>query len=302
METSTPSNKPTQERVYLIIIAVLTLAVGVLSYQLITLRTSYQQISMQRSNLEGERNDLKEELNSMLQQYDKLKTDNNKLTAEMQAQKDQIKNLLDQIEKNKGNVTLIAKYRREVVTLRTIMKSYVVTIDSLNTVNQQLTEENVQVKTELGSVKNRAEELAGKNAEMSGLIAKASILKASGLTASALRLRSSGRQQETDRAKNCELFKLCFTLNENKTTQAGNKTLYLKISKPNGALATAALETIPVGGVGEAISAKKTVNYTNSDIDLCLFANASADLPIGKYKLELFESNTLIATSYLELK
>ncbi|HEX4887000.1 MAG TPA: hypothetical protein VFV37_03045, partial [Luteibaculaceae bacterium] len=182
METSTPSNKPTQERVYLIIIAVLTLAVGVLSYQLITLRTSYQQISMQRSNLEGERNDLKEELNSMLQQYDKLKTDNNKLTAEMQAQKDQIKNLLDQIEKNKGNVTLIAKYRREVVTLRTIMKSYVVTIDSLNTVNQQLTEENVQVKTELGSVKNRAEELAGKNAEMSGLIAKASILKASGLT------------------------------------------------------------------------------------------------------------------------
>ncbi len=304
MESPQLPEKKNNERLYLGIIAILTVVVAILAWQLINTSSNYQNVSLQRDNIEGERNELKEELNSMLQQYDKLKTDNSELSAEMIAQKEQIKGLLEQIDKNKGNVTLIAKYRREVTTLRTIMKSYVVTIDSLNTLNHQLFEENTQVKTELGSVRNKAEQLAGQNSEMSGIIAKASVLKTYGMSIGALRVRSNGKQQDTDRAKNTEIFKACFKIAENNTAQPGLKTIYIRITDQQGntVVGTSATEAVMIQGAAVTMSAKREIEYKNNEQEMCIYANAPADLDVGKYSIQLYESGYLIGSGSILLK
>lgn len=304
MQAAGVPEKRNNDKIYLSIIAVLSVVCAVLSWQLIESQTSYQNVSIQRDSAEKERNELKDELTGMLKQYDKLKTDNKEITAEMQAQQEQIKGLLAQIESNKGNLTLISKFRKEVTTLRVVMRTYVVTIDSLNTVNQLLFTENTQVKSELGDVKNKAQELEGKNQEMNGIIAKASVLKTYGLTISALRMRTNGKPQETDRANKTEIFRSCFKLGENNTAQAGSRTIYLRVLKPDGSVivGNGGGESIVVSGNNLVTSAKRDIEYKNQEQDMCIYANSPAGLLPGNYTLQLYESGTKIGSSNISLK
>lgn len=304
MEAPKMPEKRNNEKIYLGVIAVLTVVCAILTWQLIDAKTSYQNVSIQRDNAEKERGELREELNGMLKQYDKLKTSNKEITAEMEAQREQIKGLLADLEKNKGNVALISKYRREVVTLRTVMKSYVVTIDSLNTLNKQLFTENTEVKTELGNVKNRAQELEGRNNEMTGIIAKASVLKTYGISVGTLRVTTNGRQQETERANKTEIFKTCFKVGENNTTKAGERTIYLRVVKPDGGVIVGkgGGESFMSEGASITSSAKREFNYNNDEQEMCIYANAPAGLSPGTYSIQLFESGTRIGSSSITLK
>ncbi|MES2628565.1 MAG: hypothetical protein V4616_06305 [Bacteroidota bacterium] len=304
MEAPKMPEKRNNEKIYLGVIAALSILCAVLSWQLFESKSNYQNISVQRDTVEKERNQLKEELSGMLKQYDQLKTNNKEITAEMQAQRQQIEDLLGEIDKNKGNVTLIGKYKREVTTLRTIMKSYVVTIDSLNTLNKQLFTENTEVKNELGNVKNRAQELQGKNEEMNGIIAKASVLKTYSLSAGSLRVTTNGRQQETDRATKAEIFRLCFKVGENSTARPGSRTLYLRVVKPDGSVVTGkgGGESISSDGGSLLTSSRKDIDYRNDEIELCMYANAPDGLTPGTYTLQLFESGTRIGSTTISLK
>lgn len=294
--------KRSNDKIYLAIIAVLVVICGVLTWKVFDYRSNYENISVQRDNVEKDRNQLRDELQEMLKQYDELKTDNEKVSSEMLAQKEQIKGLLEQVEKNKGNVTLIARYKKEVVTLRTVMRSYVITIDSLNTVNQQLYSENTQVKEELGSEKNKTQQLQGQTQEMAGIIAKASLLKASGVNSSGVRLRSSGSQVETDRAANTEIIKTCFQIVENSTARAGSKTIYVRIQKPDGSVMSTLSETGTFEGTTGPFSARKEIDYNNKAEDLCIYSNATKGLTPGKYSVQIYESGTRIGAGSFTLK
>lgn len=299
----TQATKQNNEKLYLAIIALLVLICGVLSWQLFESKSNYQVIAAAKQDVESERNDLKNELNQMLKQYDELKTDNQEISAEMLQQQKQIKDLLDQVENSKGNAVLVARFRKEVVTLRTVMKSYVVTIDSLNTLNKQLFSENEQVKTELGSEKNKNEALVGKTKEMEGVIAKASQLKAITVKLSAVRLRSTGTQIETDRASKAEILKACFKIAENATAKAGLKTVYIKIIRPDGTiLSENASESTILESINSSYSAKRELDYQNKESELCVYTKAKSTLPTGNYTVQIFEAGTKIGSGSLQLK
>ena len=91
-------------------------------------------------------------LEDMLAQYDTLSTENEQLTEQMEGQKKQIEELMDKVKRGQYDVT---KAKKEAETLRRIMQGYIVTIDSLNNVNKELTAENLSTKQELGEVKGQ---------------------------------------------------------------------------------------------------------------------------------------------------
>jgi len=301
MESPKLPERRNNEKLYLGIIAILTLVCGILAWQLFETKTNYQFISVQRNNSENEKNQLKDELKGMLEQYDKLKTDNQELSAEMLAQEEKIKGLLKEIDENKGT---IGKYKREVVTLRTIMRSYVVTIDSLNTLNQELYSVNNQLSTENNQVKSRAQELEGRNNEMSGIISKAAILKTYGISVVAMRMKSSGKPQETDRAGKTELFKTCFKLGENNTAKAGTKSIFVRIVKPDGTVVTGdgTAESVMVEGAALMMSARREIEYNNKEQDVCIFSNNRIGLIPGTYQVQLFENSYKIGASTIVLR
>ena len=107
--------------------------------------------------LTAEKDSLANELRHMVVAYDTLKTNNDTLNAGLQKQKNKIVQLLSI---NASNVQLIKKYKNEITTMREIMKSYIVQIDSLNTRNKMLTSENSEIKEQINQVRNTNTELS----------------------------------------------------------------------------------------------------------------------------------------------
>lgn len=287
---------------YSYLIIALIVVSGVLGWQLFETKSDVRLIAFEKGDVEKERDRVKGELQEMLEQYDDLKNENAELTDEMIEQQKQIKDLLNEVEKNKGDLSKLGKYKKEVGTLRVVLKSYVYTIDSLNVANQALASENIQIKEELGNVKNQNQQLSSRTKEMQGIIKKASVLQAINLSLNAIKMGSVGRQIETNRVSRAEIFKACFTIPANNTTQSGRKSIYIRIVDPSGVTITEYPEEIElVDGSKVISSAKKEFDYTNTQEDMCVYAKPTMELTKGQYGIYLYESGELIAQSSLEL-
>jgi len=241
-------------------------------------------------------------LEEMIVSYDTLSTENEQLTVEMEAQRERIEALLDQVKR--GNYDL-AKAKKEAETLRRIMKGYVVTIDSLNQVNQALASENITIRQELGEVKGAKEALESKTEDLEGILARGAVLHTTSISSVALFMRNNGKQVETDRAKRAEKVKSCFTLGANRVTRKGDKTIYMRIISPDG-------KVLPAGGTDNRFrfkgvegeySAKREVNYQGEPLDVCIFWNGSDDeMRTGQYMVEIYEAGELVSESSFTLK
>ena len=296
-------SKTQREKIYLGVIVVLTLATAVLTWQLFDSKTNIENVTVQRDDLQDEKEQLKNELNEMLDKYDELETDNEQLTEEMLAQKEQIEDLLDQVEKGKATAAQLRKYKKEVVTLRTIMKGYVVTIDSLNTLNQNLQSENQNIRSELSTTRSAKQELEQEKENLQGIVKVASRLQAQNIRFEAVKLRNSGKQRETSRADKTEIFKTCFELDENKTTPGGEKELLIRVLDSDGNPVKVIDQPIILDS-GEELkaSARRTITYRNEITAVCVYTNLDHEVSEGVYKVEIYESGGLIGTAELELK
>jgi FtsZ-binding cell division protein ZapB len=260
-----------------------------------------EQTQQQVASITSEKDNVTVMLENMLSSYDTLKTDNEQLTVEMEAQREQIEGLLDQVKRGKYD---ISKAKKEAETLRKIMKGYVATIDSLNQANQELMAKNVGLTQELGEVTGQKEALSTEKQALEGKIAKGAILHTTAINAGALFMRSSGKQVETDRAKKAEMVKCCFTLGQNTVTDSGDKTIYMRVISPDGSVLPASdpNNRFKFNGVEGEFSAKREVNYQNQAVDVCVFWNGTNEMRTGQYIVEIYESGAQVSKASFDLK
>lgn len=302
MEQSNLNEKKNRSNTGLLLLVVLLLISNVvLLWMYMQSQKRGEETQAQVEQVSSQKDDVTHLLENMLASYDTLKTENEQLTVEMEAQKEKIESLLDQVKR--GNYDL-SKARKEAETLRRIMKGYVVTIDSLNQVNQQLTADKINLTQELGEVKGQKDALSSKAEELEGKIAKGSVLHTTAIMANALFMRSNGKQVETDRAKKAEMVKCCFTLGENKVTSAGDKTLYMRVISPDGKVlrATEADNRFKFNGVEGEYSARREINYQNQPVDACIFWTGTDELRTGQYIVEVYEAGALVSKTNFDLK
>ena len=215
------------------------------------------------------------------------------MVAEIAAQRDKVDDLLTKVKN--GNWAL-SKAKKESETLRTIMKGYIVTIDSINQLNIALTKENIAMKEHVEEVKDRNAKLELRQANMEEIIAAGKVLQCSDVSAVGVRLLSSGRQRETTRADRADMIKVCFTLLENPIADSGDKNLYLNILGPDSAVLAAE--------AGVDFSAIRTIDYSNDRLDACIFftANQPVELGSGVYRVEVLEETVVIGSTEIELR
>jgi DNA repair ATPase RecN len=288
-------------KAYIIVIILLLLAVGYLGYEVSQRGNTIDTQEQEYSELDAERDKLEVDLMKMRMSYDTLNTENNQLMAEMDAQKQEIDELLDKLRNRNWS---ISKLQKEASTLRDIMKGYVVTIDSLNTLNKELMAENENMKTQVSSVQEKNKELENRQENMEKIIETGQTLQTDQIDALAIRLRNSGKQTDTRRARRAEMFRTCFVLRENKIAPAGKKTLYLRIIDPNGQLMKSdeQNDTRPFDGEDKAYSVSRTIDYNNQETDVCIFYTLEEEPPEGDYKIHIYEDNKQIGTADLSLR
>jgi hypothetical protein len=238
--------------------------------------------------LTQEKDSLANELRHMAVAYDTLKTNNDTLNAGLQKQKNKIVQLLSI---NASNVQLIKKYKSEITTMREIMKSYIVQIDSLNTRNKMLVSENSEIKQQITQVRNTNTELSKVKEELSTKVEVASIIQAKNIVAVSL----NKKRKETTRINLLDKLRICFTLRENPLAKSGQKDVYMRVIRPDSLVVTSSPDNLfEYKGNKIIYSATRQVDYMNQDIEVCIFMDNKGDFIIGNYSVELYLENNII--------
>lgn len=280
-----------------VLLVILVLALGATIIVLYNkMNDQKEQFSDVQELLEGEKTSLQKELNGLIGEYDNLKTNNDSLNKQITGQQEKIKKLL---QYQASNVELISKYKKELVTLREVLKSYIAQVDSLNTRNQQLVTENTEVKTKLDQARNENLEKTSKIDELSSQVEKGSIIAVSNLSIIPLNKRS----KEEDNASKILKVKVCFTMRENKLAKAGSKDVYVRIMRPDGAvIAYSDADLFDFEGQQIVYSARRQVEYENKDLDVCIFWDNNNQLAMATYTVDIFTDGHLIGSGSFTIK
>jgi len=289
-----PDKKPSTGLIVLVI--VLALAVIVLGYKYYKESQRLGQTTEEKAVLEDVKSDLEKQLRDMIVEYDSLKTNNDSVNVLLSKEQDKIKNLL---RMQSSDAEKIRKYREELETLRKVMRSYIVQIDSLNQHNRALTEENIQFKMKLTTVETEKQELSKEKEILNTQVQLARVLSAKNIT---VEPQNRG-EKPSSKANKITKIKVCFTIRENSVAAAGTKDIYLRIVRPDEVvLPSGTGETFDIKGEQVIFSAKRQLEYENKDIDMCIFWDKNADLIPGNYTIVLFAEGFEVGSSTFTLK
>lgn len=315
--TNIPDNKPVQpagkekkkgEWLYLLLILVLLCSNGALGWLWWKDKGHVQVITVEKENIAKDAEIVKQELIALGAQYENLKVTNKEMQAEIDSKKEEIAQLQRELEKNKDNVWIIAKLKKETETLRKIMQHFVVEIDSLNTLNKTIIADREKVRGELGAEKEKNSVLTKEKASLQETVNIASMLKTVGLAATGIAEKRGGKKEsETSKAKRTDKIKITFTLAENLVAKKGERIIYARIISPEGKEITQSDDSTHIFKFGKSKgywASKKNVNYANENTQVTMYVHPRKGEVFGhgKYIIEVNTDGATVGNTTLELE
>jgi DNA-binding protein H-NS len=237
--------------------------------------------------------DLQEAYSGLSVQYDtiNMQLDSSRMEVELLMQK-----LQD--ERKISNAT-IRQYQKELGTLRTIMKGYIVQIDSLQKLNTKLTADAAAARKEAAASKKKTEELTKTVESLSGQVSAGAVLKAYGLKTEAY----NKSDKVTDRSSRATYLLTTLTLGENDLAERGPVTVYIRVKDPDGfLLVNGNQKAFEYNGEVMNCSASREVDYQGSAVDLGIYLNDIPEYTKGVYTVEAYTTKTLLGTTELMLR
>lgn len=286
--------------ILLIVVLLQTVAIIWLIYDRLNQKEQNQVLVTKIEETKDEKSGVEEELKNMLAQYESMKTNNAELNKKLSEEQAKIQELIDKLKYvERSNKMKIKELEKETETLRTIMKSFVRQIDSLNTRNNILREENKVVKNKYEKEVTQKEEIIQQRDSLSGTVKKAQILKTYNFGTTIL----NSRDKSTNRAKKMYKAEVCFMLGENDITTQGNKFVYMRIAAPNGViLMNKESGMFKYQDKDIAYSSKRKIYYKGENMNVCIYWTAEDEQAVGKYTVNIFVDGYDIGETTFELK
>ncbi|MFQ6602946.1 hypothetical protein [Flavobacterium sp. C3NV] len=244
-----------------------------------------------------EKESVMKDLQELKTTYDAAIAENTSMSDELIQERDKVVALMDDLNKSKGDVS---KFRSQVQAMQGKMKTLVAENDELKKQNGVLTTQRDSTIVVLGESKKYNEVLVGQNEELAKTVEKGAKLSILNTKTSAYKLRSSGKQIETDKASRADVLKISFTVAENQIAKSGDKTYYVQvIDSKNNVLGDKKTESF--GDNTLTYSFKTTVKYENKTV------NVSEDLPgkdfaKGAYFINVFDNDELVSKTSFNLR
>ncbi len=305
MEPNKEENKPNNK---ILLILLIVLLVGNVSFAWLwwkeknranTVVVEKEQVIIERDNVKGDLLRLQDE-------YSKLETSDKLVQAELDAKKAEIAELIIQAEKHKGDAYIISKLRKETETLRSIMKHFVVQIDSLNTFSKVVVAEKEKVSADLTAEKNVTTKLTKDKEALQSTVNIGSILKAENPTVKGVKFKSGGTKEvETSKASRVERIKVSFVLGENKIAKKGVKPVYVRVMSPDGKEITKSADegnVVKFNGSKGYYAAKQDVNYKNEAIAMDVLCPSPNGFIPGKYLIDIICDDVIVGQTSIMLK
>lgn len=283
-----------------IVIAVLSLLLLGSLFYIYKLTTDTSNLETVVKSEKTEKENVLKDLQELKTTYDAAIAENTSMSDELIAEREKVVNLITQLEKSKGTVAELSKYRSQYNTLQVKMNSLMQEVEVLKKENQTLTTNLDSTKVVLEDTKNYTKTLVGQNEELTKTVEKASKLTISNLKTSAYKKRSSGKEIATEKASRADILKVSFTIAENAVAKTGDKQYYVQvIDSKNNVLGDKATATF--GENSLTYSFITTVNYENKSVQVTENLPGK-DFAKGTYFVNVFDKNELVSKTSFTLK
>lgn len=287
-------------------VALLVIVIALSVWQVTSLKSDVAQARLDNEQLQLTNDQLSlanefAAINSQFAQYEDQNQmmANDSILAKYTAAKNKVEQLMQELNnERRKSAAQITKLKNEINTLRGLLRHYVAQVDSLGRENDALRDENTRVRDENRQISSRLQEANRTNETLSERMTLAEKLNVTGLTLTPI--KSNGKlEKNVTKAKQ---LKVTFTIPQNNSTPVGNKTIYLRITSPEGTL---------LGGGGNfnfeggsvPYSARKDIEYTGEELsNVTIYWDVNTALTPGDYTVELFADNFRLISRHFTLK
>lgn len=281
------------------IIVVLILA-GATAYLFINLNKQKEENAAIKELAEIDKKEMENEYQQFAQQYSEMKTqiNNDSIVAQLTAEQEKTQKLLDELRQVKStDAREITRLKKELATVRAVIRSYVMEIDSLNRVNASLAQENTRVKGQYEAATRQIEGLSTEKRSLSEKVAIAAQLDATGISLVA----KNKRGKSTDQIEKATTLQVSFNITRNVTAASGVKDIYVRIMSPTGNLLNGA-GSFSYENRTLQYSMKRSVEYNGEETPVSLFWNVSQALVAGTYQVSIFADGNMIGSRSFAFK
>ena len=281
------------KKVMYALIAVAVLLAGALAY------IWYQKSSLVK-DLTVEKEELTEQMIALQNDYATLSSDYDDINLQLDSSRLEVQMLIEKITKTEAtNRSKIRQYEKELGTLRSIMRNYIVQIDSLNTLNKQLTADAAAARREAAESRRKQQELSKEVENLSGQVAAGSVIKARGIRIEAY----NASDKVTDRSSRVVRLLTTLSLVENDLAPKGPVRVYIRVKGPDGILLTnSSQRTFEVDGEPMICSASREVDYQGKEVELSINLNEITGYVKGIYTVEAYTEQTRLGSAELMLR
>ncbi|MDR1161234.1 MAG: hypothetical protein LBK45_02745 [Tannerellaceae bacterium] len=296
-------NKENKEinKLSLLIVAVIVLLLGI-GGAVYYIYHQKQQMSDLVATFDLEKESLADEFNELSLQYEgyKFSVNNDSLLTLLSTEQAKVQRLMEELRTVKAtNAKRISELKKELETLRKIMRNYVIQIDSLNQLNQQLTKEKDQAVRRYQQASSTAAQLTKDLEKQTERVTLASRLDATGITVTPI----NARGKEAKKIKQMEQFVVNFRIVKNITAPVGEKTIYIRLQKPDDdILVKSRADVFFFEGREINYSMKRTVEYDGEELPVTMYWNIEEFLSPGAYRVDIFADGNLIGQRKFELE
>lgn len=249
-----------------------------------------------------EKMEMENEYSTFATQYDELQIqiNNDSLREKLESEKLRTQRLLEELRQVKtSNAAEIMRLKKELKTVRAVLRSYVMQIDSLNKINAALKEENKEVRSKYSAATRQISNLSKEKESLNEKVTLASQLDATNIVTEPL----NKRNRTAKRAKDVKKLAISFTIVKNITAKTGNKTIYVRIAKPDNEILTKSeSNTFAYEDRNILYSIKKMIEYTGEEQTVTIYWDVEEYMPSGTYNVYVFADGNMIGQSPFSLK
>ena len=250
--------------------------------------------------LNSEKQDLTEQILALQADYEGLSSEYDVINSQLDSSREEIAQLVEKVKKTEAtNRAKIRSYEKELGTLRSIMRGYIVQIDSLNTLNHKLTAEAASARREAATAKRQNEELTQQVEELSGRVTVGSVIKARGIRMEAY----TSADKLTDRSNRVSRLLVNLSLVENELAQRGPLEVFVRVFDPDGNLLSDGKgATFTLGEETLQATASREAAYQGLEVDLGIYVNNIPSFTKGIYTVKAYTNASLLGSAELLLR
>ena len=270
--------------------AILALVLGYMLYQRSALV----------KDLESEKAELAQQMVDLQNDFSTLNSDYEAINHQLDTSREQVAMLIEKLSKTEAtNRAKIRQYEKELGTLRTIMKGYIVQIDSLNTLNKRLTADAAAARREAAESRRVSEELTQQVESLSSKVNAGKILRSRAISL----VGHYSNDKAGDRHSRVRYMVANLTLVENSLADQGPVRVYVRVKDPEGILLMNNESTeFTVNGVALQATASREVDYTGNEVDVSIYINDTGEFVKGVYTLEVYTEQSLLGRAECMLR